>query len=112
MFVIPGTNIGGGAGSFLSRLALLSVSACRRASNLLVIVIGLGWLFVSCSLFFFIVGTFVVLWHVLFLPLPLTACQDSRSSLSSLSVLSSASEKSAVWVGALLVVAAWDVWIR
>jgi hypothetical protein len=45
---------------------------------------------------FFIVGTFVVLGHVLILPLLLTACQDSRSSLSSLSVLSSASEKSAV----------------
>jgi hypothetical protein len=31
--------------------------------------------------------------------------------LPSLSVLSYASEKSAVWVGALLVAAAWDVWI-
>jgi hypothetical protein len=35
---------------------------------------------VFCCLFFFIVGTFVLLWPVLFLPLPLTACQDSRSS--------------------------------
>jgi hypothetical protein len=32
-FVIPATNIGGGAGSCPSCLALLSVSACRRASN-------------------------------------------------------------------------------
>jgi hypothetical protein len=47
-------------------------------------------------LFFFIVGNFLVLVLVLFLPLPLAACQDSWSSLSSLSVLSSASEKSAV----------------
>jgi hypothetical protein len=39
MFVIPGTNISGGAGSFLSCLVSSSVSACRRASNLLVIVI-------------------------------------------------------------------------
>jgi hypothetical protein len=44
----------------------------------------------------------VVLGPVLFLPLPVTACQDSRSSLSSLSVLTCASEKSAVCVGALL----------
>jgi hypothetical protein len=39
MFVIPGTTIGGGAESFLSCLVLPLVSACRRASNLLVIVI-------------------------------------------------------------------------
>jgi hypothetical protein len=41
----------------------------------------------------------------------MTACKDSPSALLSLSVLSSASEKSAVGVGALLLVAAWDVWI-
>jgi hypothetical protein len=34
MFVIPETNIGGGAGSSLSCLVLLPVSACRRASNI------------------------------------------------------------------------------
>jgi hypothetical protein len=44
-------------------------------------------LFVSCGVFFFIVATFVVLGHGLFLPFPLTACQDSWSSLSSLSIL-------------------------
>jgi hypothetical protein len=39
MFVILGTNIGGGARSFLSCLVSPSVPAYRRASKLLVIVI-------------------------------------------------------------------------
>jgi hypothetical protein len=39
IFLIPRKNIGGSAGSFLSCLVLSSVSACRRVSNLLVIVI-------------------------------------------------------------------------
>jgi hypothetical protein len=38
MFVIPVTNIGGGAGSSLSCLILPSVSACCRTSDLLVVV--------------------------------------------------------------------------
>jgi hypothetical protein len=38
MFVIPGANVDGGAGSCLSCLVLPSVSASRRASGLLVIV--------------------------------------------------------------------------
>jgi hypothetical protein len=54
-------------------------------------------------LILFIVGTFVVLGPVLSLPLPLTSCQDNRSSLLLLSVLSSVSEKSAVGVSSLLV---------
>jgi hypothetical protein len=66
----------------------------------------LRWVIVCfLQLILFIVGTFVVLGRVLFLPLALTACQDSRSLLSSLSMLSSASEN-----GALLV-AAWAVCI-
>jgi hypothetical protein len=63
------------------------------------------------GLFFFIVGTFVTLRLVLFLPLQLTSCQDNRSSFSSLLVPSSASEKSAVGVSALFVGAPWDVLI-
>jgi hypothetical protein len=63
-------------------------------------------LFVSCGVFFFIFGTFMVLGPEVFVLLPLTAGQDSRSCVSSLSVLSSASG-----VGVVLVVAAWDVWI-
>jgi hypothetical protein len=53
----------------------------------------------------------VVLGAAPFLHLPLTLSQDSRSSSSTLSVLSSVSEKYAVCVGALLVAAALDVWI-
>jgi hypothetical protein len=39
MYVIPGTNIGGGAGSILSCFEFSSVSACRRGSNILVDII-------------------------------------------------------------------------
>jgi hypothetical protein len=68
-------------------------------------------LFISCGLFLFIAGTFVVLGLVLSLPRPLTSCQDNRSSLSSLLVLSPVSEKSAAGASALSVGAALDVWI-
>ena len=51
----------------------------------------------------------MVLEPVLSLPFPLIACQYGRLSFPWLSVLSSAYEKSAVWVGALLAVGAWDV---
>jgi hypothetical protein len=50
----------------------------------------------------------VILGPALFLPLALSSC---RSSLPSLSVLCSASEKSAVCVSVLFVAAAWDEWI-
>jgi hypothetical protein len=43
IFVIHGTNIGDGAGCFLSCLVLPSVSACRRVSNFLVIVFWGAW---------------------------------------------------------------------
>jgi hypothetical protein len=68
-------------------------------------------LFVFGGLFFVIVSTFVVLGPVFFLPLPLTVCQDSQSSFSLVSLLSSACEKSAAWVGALFGVAVWYVLI-
>jgi hypothetical protein len=68
-------------------------------------------LLVSCGLFFFIVGALVLLRLVLFFPLPLSPRQDNRSSLSLLLLLSSVSEKSAINVIALTVVAACDVWI-
>lgn len=72
------------------------------------VVIRVGLLFVLCDFFFFTVGSLVFLGPALFLSLALTSCP---SSLPSLSVLSSASETSAVWVSAPFDVAAWDVWI-
>jgi hypothetical protein len=65
----------------------------------------------SCGLFFFIVDTFVALGLVLFLPLPLTSYQDTRSSMPLLLVFSSVSEKFAVGVSALFVGATWSLWI-
>jgi hypothetical protein len=53
----------------------------------------------------------VVLELVLFLPLPLTSCQDNRASLSSLLVLYAVPEKSAVGVSVVFVVATWYMWI-
>jgi hypothetical protein len=64
-----------------------------------------GLLFISCGLLIFSVGALVVLGLVLFYPLPLNSWQESRSPLSSLLLLSSAFEKSAVGTNALLVVA-------
>jgi hypothetical protein len=43
-----------------------------------VMVSCVAWFFVSRVLLFFIVGSFVVLRPVLYLPLPLSSCQDSR----------------------------------
>jgi hypothetical protein len=57
---------------------------------------------------FFSVGALMVWGLVPFFPLPLTSCQDIRSSLSSLLLLSSVSEKPAIGVIALIVVAACD----
>jgi hypothetical protein len=44
----------------------------------LVMVSCVTWFFVSRVLLFFIVGSFVVLRRVHYLPLPLSSCQDSR----------------------------------
>jgi hypothetical protein len=65
MFVIPGTNIGGDAGSFLSWLVLPSVSAYRWDSYLLVIVRWVEWSFVSCGLFFILL-IFFWIWGLFF----------------------------------------------
>jgi hypothetical protein len=70
-----------------------------------------GLLLVSCGLLSVSVGALVVLGLVLFFPLPLNSCQESRSSLSSLLLLSSVSEKSAFVVKAMLVGAICDVCI-
>jgi hypothetical protein len=64
---------------------------------------------VPCGVFFFNVGTLLVLGLELVMPLLVTPCYEARSSLPSPWVLSSASEKSDVSVGHLFVVAAWDV---
>jgi hypothetical protein len=104
MFVVPGTNIGGGAGFFLPCSVLPSVSACRRASNF-ICDRYLRWGVVVCFLRH-------ILFHCLhfrgsgacsFLASSTDSCQDNRSSLSSLLVLSSVSEKSTVGVVCLSV---------
>jgi hypothetical protein len=85
--VIPKTNFRV-CGSFPLCLVLTTISACRRVSDLLVILSRVVCLIVSCFLFVFIFGTFLVLGRIYFLPLPPISCQDRLSSLSSLSVLS------------------------
>jgi hypothetical protein len=64
MFVIPGADVGGGASSFLSCSVLPSVSACRRASNLLVIFIRDGCLFLAAYSFSLL--AFLWFWGVFF----------------------------------------------
>jgi hypothetical protein len=82
-FVIPATNIGDNAGLSLSCLEFPLLSACLRGSDLLLVVMRVGLLFVPCGIFFVIVGNLWVLGPALFLPLPLMSCQDSRLSSSS-----------------------------
>jgi hypothetical protein len=67
MSVIPETNNSGGAGSFLSCLAFLSVSACRRCSNSFGILSDL-----SCFLFLGAYSYSGGFRTAFFLPLPLT----------------------------------------
>jgi hypothetical protein len=110
MFVFAGRNICGGAGSFVSSLVLPSLSACNRASNWLATVRCVGRLFLVIYCFYY--GTFMVLGPVLHLPLPPTSCRDRQYSFSALSVLFSASKEFSVWMGALFMVFAWDVWIE
>jgi hypothetical protein len=104
-FVIPETNIGGGARSCLSCLVMPSVFACRRGPNLLVVVNWVWWLFVSCCLLFSPLE-YLILWRLFFSCLfRWLLSRITDSSLSSLLVLSSVSEKSAVGVSGLFVVA-------
>jgi hypothetical protein len=103
--LIPGTNIGGGNKTLLSRLEFPSVLPCLKSSNLLV-VIWVGLLFVPCDFFFSTVSrtcSYLFCWRL--------AKIARQQPLSSLLVLSSASETSSVWVSAPFDVAAWDVWI-
>jgi hypothetical protein len=107
--VIPEANIGGGVEFFSFMFLLPPDSVYRRASNLFAVVIRLGRLFVSLSLYF------LHCWHFCgsgtrsFLASS-ADFQDSRSSLSSQALMSSSSEKSSVSICALLLIAHWNVW--